>query len=235
MKRENTNLIRFLLEEIIPPIIRDSLLFKLIVNKFYRKDKTHEILKSNILNISEDEYENYYKNMPRVNNETDLSDICINEILKNIVPEKIIDIGCGDGFLLNKIKEKYNDSILYGTEITISQKLKNSSSEKGLKIIKKKIENINEIELKFDTVICSHVLEHIFDINLAYENLKKICKKKLIIVIPRERAYQYTFNGHLHFFPYKWSFINTIRPKNKFQIKDLKRDLFYIEELNDHI
>ena len=233
MKRENTNLIRFLLEEIIPPIIRDSFIFKIIIKKLYRKDKTHENLKTNILNISESEYENYYKSMPKMHNETDLSNICVNEILKNISPGKIIDVGCGDGFLLKKIRDEHNDSNLYGTEIAISSQLEKISIQKEIKIIKKKVENIYEIETKFDTVICSHVLEHILDINLAYENLKKICKKKLIIIVPRERAYKYTFNGHLHFFPYDWSFINTIRPKNKFEIKDLKRDLFYIEELKD--
>ena len=86
---------------------------------------------------------------------------------------------------------------------------------------------------KYDTVICSHVLEHVLDINLAYTNLKKICKKRVIIVVPRERPYEYTFNGHIHFFPYKWSLINTIRPKNKFLIKDLNRDFLYIENLKN--
>ena len=33
MKRENTNKIRFILEEIIPPIIRDSFIFKFITKK----------------------------------------------------------------------------------------------------------------------------------------------------------------------------------------------------------
>ena len=34
--------------------------------------------------------------------------------------------------------------------------------------------------------------------------------------------YEHTFNGHIHFFPYKWSLINTIRPKNKFLIKRIE-------------
>jgi len=36
MKRENTNKIKFILEEIIPPIIRDSFIFKFKF-KFYLK------------------------------------------------------------------------------------------------------------------------------------------------------------------------------------------------------
>ena len=81
----------------------------------------------------------------------------------------------------------------------------------------------------FDTVICTHTLEHILDIKEVYDKLIKITKKRLIIVVPKERPYNHTFNGHIHFFPYSWSFINLIRPKNKFKIFELDRDFFYIE------
>jgi len=52
-------------------------------------------------------------------------------------------------------------------------------------------------------------------------------------VVPKERPYQYTFNGHLHFFPYYWSLINTLRPdkKNKYKITNIKRDFLYIEDI----
>ena len=231
MNRETTNKIRFILEDILPPIIRDSFIFKLIIRKMF-KNKTLERLKSDILKISRKEYANLYKNLNRIHKDSDLSQICINEILKNIKPNQVLDVGCGEGFLLNEIKNKYKNISLTGIEMEASFKLKNKLKNKGIRLIEQKIENLDKIKNKYDTVICTHVLEHILDINLAYENLKKICKKRLIIVVPRERAYQHTFNPHLHFFPYKWSFINTIRPKNKFIIKDLNRDLLYVENLN---
>ena len=233
MKRENTNKIRFILEEIIPPTLRDSFIFKYLVKFLYRSDNTHQKLKNDILNISKKEYLNYYKKLPKIHNNSDLSEICINEILRNIEPTTVIDIGCGDGFLLERINKTIKQIKLFGTDIYVSTKLSKVSKKKNFKIFHIKVENISNINKKFDTVICSHVLEHILDINLAYNKLKKICKKKLIIVVPRERAYEHTFNGHLHFFPYPWSFINTIRPKNKFTIKDLKRDLVYIENLQN--
>ena len=51
MKRENTNKIRFVLEEIIPPFLRDSFLFKFIIRFLYRKDKVHEELKVKAINL----------------------------------------------------------------------------------------------------------------------------------------------------------------------------------------
>ena len=55
----------------------------------------------------------------------------------------------------------------------------------------------------------------------------------MIIVVPKERHYQYTFNSHLHFFPYDWSLINTLRPdkKSKYKIINIKRDFLYIEDI----
>jgi len=233
MKRENTNKIRFVLEELLPPILRDSFIFKLIVKKLYRNDKTHQNLKYNILNLSKKKYKKYYENMPQIHNNSDLSKKCIDEILRYIKPRSIIDVGCGNGFLLKKIRDRNKSVELNGTEIVISKEIKEKLKTKKIKIFEKNIENLNGFKKKYDTVICSHVLEHVLDINLAYTNLKKICKKRVIIVVPRERPYEYTFNGHIHFFPYKWSLINTIRPKNKFLIKDLDRDFLYIEDLKN--
>ena len=233
MKRENTNKIRFVLEELLPPILRDSFIFKLIVKKLYRNDKTHQNLKYNILNLSKKKYKKYYENMPQIHNNSDLSKKCIDEILRYIKPRSIIDVGCGNGFLLKKIRDKNKSVELNGTEIVITKEIKKKLKTQKIKIYEKSIEDLNRFKKKYDTVICSHVLEHVLDINLAYTNLKKICKKRLIIIVPRERPYEHTFNGHIHFFPYKWSLINTIRPKNKSLIKDLNRDFLYIENLKN--
>ena len=230
MKREKINKIRLVLEDFLPPVIRDSFLFKFLIKKIV-KNETLEKLKSIIINISEKKYINLYKDLNKIHRESDLSQICLNEILKNIKPNKIIDVGCGEGFLLKKINQNFKDINLTGIEIDFSSKLRKKLSKQNIKLIKMKIENLHSIKEKFDTVICTHVLEHILDINLAYKNLKKICKKRLIIIVPRERAYMHTLNAHIHFFPYTWSFINTIRPKKNYIIKDIKRDLFYMENL----
>lgn len=231
MKRETTNKIRFFLEEILPPILRDSFIFKFIVEKFYRNDVTHINLKNNIIKISKEEYNNYYKLMPDMHENSDLSEKCIEEIIKNITGNSVIDVGCGKGYLINKIHKKIKNIKISGAEIVVSEKLNNIASESHANIFNFSVEEIFNINQKFDTVICTHVLEHILDIRTAYENLLKITNKKLIIVIPRERPNQFSFNGHLHFFPYEWSFVNTIIPKNNFKIKEIQRDFFYCETI----
>jgi ubiquinone/menaquinone biosynthesis C-methylase UbiE len=83
----------------------------------------------------------------------------------------------------------------------------------------------------FDTVICTHVLEHILDFRAALAELRRIAARRLIVVVPREREYLYTFNPHFHFFPYVHSFLRFMIPlPEHFECMDVGRDIYYVED-----
>jgi ubiquinone/menaquinone biosynthesis C-methylase UbiE len=233
MKRELVNKIRFFLEEIIPPIIRDSFFVKFLIKKTFRSDKMHFALKENFLNLTNKQIINYYKINPNLQGETDLSKKILKKILKEIDGEKILDAGCGRFFLLKEIRKIFPKKKLYGIDFQVNKNYLPLKIE-NIKIFEQDLKKILFSDKYFDTVICTHTLEHILEPKKVYDELLRICKKKIIIVVPRERPYKYTFNGHLHFFPYKYSFINTIIPKNKFVIQDLNRDFLYIEYLKNN-
>ena len=82
-----------------------------------------------------------------------------------------------------------------------------------------------------DTVICTHVLEHILDLQKALSELRRIAARRLIIVVPREREGRYTFNPHFHFFPYAESFLRAlIHVPARHQCRLIGRDIYYLEE-----
>ena len=84
-------------------------------------------------------------------------------------------------------------------------------------------------------MICTHVLEHILDIRHAIHELRRICARRLVIVVPLEREYRFTFNAHIHFFPYPHSFLRHILPvPANYEIRAIGRDLLYVEELPGH-
>ena len=104
-------------------------------------------------------------------------------------------------------------------------------NEARIEFIESKIETLPFDDNEFDTVVCTHVLEHILDIAGAIRELRRITAKRLIIVVPREREYRYTFNPHFHFFPYAHSFLRYMTPvPDAHRIINVGRDIVYLED-----
>jgi len=80
-------------------------------------------------------------------------------------------------------------------------------------------------------VISTHVIEHVLEYREAIAELRRIAKKRLIIVVPRERESRYTFNPHFNFFPYTHSFLRAVHPvPANYVCEDIGRDIFYSED-----
>lgn len=115
----------------------------------------------------------------------------IKKIKNNLLTGRVLEIGCGDGSLLSLFQGNTNK--LYGCDI----------SENAIQLAKKKfgdiaIFNIGDIIRldslpggEFDCIICSEVLEHIENDELAIENLYHKLKKGgyLIVTVPHIKKY----------------------------------------------
>ncbi len=230
MNREQTNRIRFVIEELLPPILRDSWLFTALARLVWGKhiDKLADF-RMRAPFLTPQEYESLYKEHPRVHNETDNSQACIDAIATDLVGDSVCDVGCGTGYLLRvlakrraEIKRRY-----VGVDFVIPEHF----SSEGLEFVRAPIENLPFADEEFDTVICTHVIEHILDYRAALAELRRITRKRLIIVVPREREAIHSFNPHFNFFPYKHSFLRAIQPLDReFRCIDIGRDIYFTEE-----
>lgn len=108
------------------------------------------------------------------------------ERTKEMHPDSILDVGAGEGFILEMFRKNNVAKKLEGLEymddaIDIGKKM-------HPKIIIKK-GTIYELPYKansFDVVLCSEVLEHLEDPNKALSELKRVTKKYLILSVPNE-------------------------------------------------
>ena len=72
----------------------------------------------------------------------------------------------------------------------------------------------------------------ILDYRRAISELRRITRRRLIIVVPREREGIYTFNPHFNFFPYAHSFLRAIiLVPSSHVICNIGRDIYYMEDI----
>jgi SAM-dependent methyltransferase len=230
MNRETTNRIRFILEELVPPILRDSGFMRFLFRCAWGKHIDQlETFRKNAPFLTPKEYKDLYETHPRVQDNTDNTIDCLKAISQIIIGETVCDVGCGTGYTANWLSKNTQGKKKYtAVDFIIHQKDRDKYPE--IYFQEAKIENLPFPDGHFDTVICTHTLEHILDIGGAIRELRRVCNKRLIIVVPLEREYLFTFNPHFHFFPYPHSFLRYVPDiPEEYYLKKLGRDLIYWE------
>lgn len=108
----------------------------------------------------------------------------INSLTKT--NKTILDVGCGTGDFLSVCKT--NGWTTVGVEP--NQKAREISLTKNL-VIKKDINDLIDVEEKFDIITLWHVLEHVPDLDNYITKLKSLLHKNgtLIIAVPNHKSY----------------------------------------------
>lgn len=108
----------------------------------------------------------------------------IVELSKNIVFETVLEVGCGEGAILDWLSQWEFSNHLHAIEI----------SESGIASTKsKQIKNLKSIQIfdgyqipfpdnHFDLVICSHVMEHVEHERLLLREIKRVSKYQIFEV-----------------------------------------------------
>ena len=230
ISRRTANKIHFFYDQILPPIIRDSKsLMSIPLKLMYKEDSTiFKEFKNSALKMDASKFSELYKKvLPIVTRETDLNEDCVDAIVSNVVGKTVLEVGCGKGFLAKKLAKKFK---VTASDIIIEKDL--ASANPTIQFKNANIENLPFKDKEFDTVVCTHTLEHVQNIFAAIKNLKRVTKKRLIIVVPKQRPYKYTFDLHLHFFPYENSLLTIMNTNGNIgSCKVLGGDLFYIEDM----
>jgi SAM-dependent methyltransferase len=229
LNRDITSKINRWIDQILPPFLRDSYWFMYPFVWLIFKEKTKYFLtfKDRAPYLSEQEFTEYYVNLAdkHIKRPTDLSEACVVKIVDEVVGPKVLDIACGRGFLVEKLAAD-NSLEVTGVDIIIPDFLKNTTN---VKYLPGNVEDIPFPDKHFDTVICTHTLEHVLHLDTALQELRRVTKHKLIIVIPCQRPYKYTFDLHLRFFPYPLDvFLNFKNQHGK--LEKIENDWFYMEE-----
>lgn len=103
--------------------------------------------------------------------------------------KRILDVGCGDGFLESKLKKNFKE--IYGidlneTDLAIAKIL---NPEKRINFVKASASKLPFKNDFFDVVVCTEVIEHIKEDSIVIDEIKRVLKRKgkLIITTPDKK------------------------------------------------
>jgi ubiquinone/menaquinone biosynthesis C-methylase UbiE len=153
--------------------------------------------------MSDKEFGDVYAQIDDLNiqGETDLNEACTHRILESLVGKSVLEVGCGRGYLAAKLADL---KLTTACDIYIPSDLARRYPD--VRFEEANIEKLPYKDNEFDTVVTTHTLEHVKYLPAAITELRRVAKKRLIIVVPRQRPYTYNFSLHLNFFSHRWSF-----------------------------
>jgi SAM-dependent methyltransferase len=137
----------------------------------------------------------------------------------------LIDVGAGSGYFLRRVQEerRFDGIRLYGCD------LMERGDEGRARVIVANNEELPFRDGAFDVVTCMHTLEHSRRLDVAIAELRRICRKQLIVVVPRQKYLHYTMDMHLQFFPTPAAFAAAMGVTEK-SIRRFGDDLVYVSD-----
>ena len=231
LNRNITIFLNRMLDDFLPPIIRDSRWFytpllRIVFGK--QTARTLSDFKRNACVLTEEDFLGVVKQFEKITSsrETDLNRKCMDRLCKEIANTKVLEIGCGNCMLAKNLAKKNK---VCAIDIAISEQLRSENPE--IEFREDSCEDLSSVEdNEFDVVVITHVLEHVRNISAAIQQMRRICRKQLFIVVPCQRPYCYTPDSHLHFFPYPHSLILALNPRpDSYTCEMVGGDIYYTE------
>ncbi|MGH7246123.1 MAG: methyltransferase domain-containing protein [Candidatus Levyibacteriota bacterium] len=108
------------------------------------------------------------------------------EMLQKIKVGSILDVGSGEGFTLAKLKKEHIGSTYEGIEYKDAAIALGKKHYPDIQIRKGSIYKLPYKTNAFDTVLCTEVLEHLDDPQMAIKELVRVTKKYALLSVPNE-------------------------------------------------
>lgn len=227
ISRERALRLNKLLDDWVPPRLRDSRPFAWLARRLYRGTAVDIAeFKSRAHYMSARDYGDFYARLDErfPGGETDLTAASLEAVVESVRGDSVLDVACGDGLLLARLSA--NHRLVIGCDVHLSDRAR----ARNARLLRGNIEALPFRPGAFDTVVSTHTLEHVQHLPAALAELRRVTRVRLVLVVPRQRPYRVTFNPHIHFFPYDFSLLAFTGTERAHRLDVVGGDWLYVEE-----
>lgn len=198
--RRITTQVRRLLDDWLPPVVREwrplnAVLARVVHGKAFDLD-----FKARAFHMSDREFADAYAKLAQGGarfRDTDTTPDQIAAIV-DAAHGSVLEVGSGNGVIAERLRSAGHPVV--AVEVT-RESAEETVHRAGCPVALAGLPALPFADRAFDTVVCSHTLEHIPDLYGAARELRRVAKR-VIVVVPCQRYYRYTVDYHLHFFPH---------------------------------
>lgn len=196
--RRVTAKVRVLLDDWLPPVVREwrplnRVLARIVHGKSFDIDFKQRAFHLSDREIAE-EYDRLAQGGARFR-DSDSTPAQIDAIV-DAARGRVLEVGCGNGMIAERLASTHE---VVAVDVTLGS-LDETRRRANCEVVLAGLPDLPFPDDAFDTVVCSHTLEHIPDLWRAAAELRRVAKR-VIVVVPCQRYYRYTIDYHLHFFP----------------------------------
>jgi ubiquinone/menaquinone biosynthesis C-methylase UbiE len=217
------------LDRYLPPVIRDSKLFGKLARRMYGQLTIDIVdLKDKAFYLSRAEFATFYQSLNSRFNQgaTDLTPESLDGVLRAVRGQTVLDVACGLGYVCERLA---SDHSVVGCDVAVSAGRR--GTHPNVRWCDGNVEELPFRDRAFDTVVSTHTLEHVQHFGKALDELRRVARKRIVVVVPHQRPYMATFNPHIHFFPYKFSLLAWTGTDRPHSLDLVGGDWLYVEDV----
>jgi ubiquinone/menaquinone biosynthesis C-methylase UbiE len=230
ISRQSGILLNTLLNDWLPPVVRDSYALNWVITRLLYGRKNHVYLDfhQHAFALTPAEFAAVYREVQDVtiDRPTDLNAACLAAIEEACSGPQVLEVGCGRGFLAERLAAQF--------QVTATDHIIDPGMRQRLPQVRFQecaAEALPFADGAFETVVSTHMLEHVRDLQGVIRELRRVCRRRLIVILPCERPQIYTHTLHLHFFPYAYSLYAAFGfQAGRHRLEKQGGDWFYVEE-----
>ena len=194
MNRKTANVLRSILDDFLPPVIRESRPFAWGSKLWLGRDAMPDF-KERAFAMSKREFARAYQDVGGgyCTRGPDSTVTQMEWLLSQVHRgERVLEIGPGGRHLTARLCAA--GSKVVTLDLAPAWALPGEVGAVGV------AEHLPFADKVFDVSIVAHVIEHVRELTTVFLELERVTRSRVLIVTPRQRFYKFTFDYHLHFF-----------------------------------